>query len=170
MGRSNYLNQGTEVTALRPMQPQGFEKYAEAAILGYAHDNVTAGRWPAEGALAHSRADFEDSLPQGLATPDNYLFDILGNANGPPVGVLWFAVQVRHGLASAFVYDIEIKPEFRRQGHARRAFEALEPIVSAMGLASIGLHVFAQNPGAQALYAQLGYGVTGSNMTKHLSS
>jgi hypothetical protein len=38
----------------------------------------------------------------------------------------------------------------------------------AMVLARIGLHVFGHNPGAQALYAQLGYGVTGLNMAKPL--
>jgi hypothetical protein len=33
---------------------------------------------------------------------------------------------------------------------------------------SIGLHVFGDNLGAHALYAKLGYGVTGINMLKRL--
>ena len=37
-----------------------------------------------------------------------------------------------------------------------------------LGLSAIGLHVFAYNSGSQALYASLGYEVTGSNMRKSL--
>ena len=74
----------------------------------------------------------------------------------------------KNGVRGGYVYDLEVLPEFRRQGHAERAFAALEPIAEKLGLASIGLHVFAHNPGAQALYAKLGYKVTGLNMVKHL--
>ena len=156
------------MTVLSPMRPEAFSPYLQTAIAGYAADNVAAGRWPGDGAIERSRADFESSLPQGLSTPDHFLFEIKDSENGPIVGVIWFAVIARHGIRSAFVYDLEIKAEWRRQGHATRAIQALEPIVSALGLSTIGLHVFAHNVGAQALYASLGYGVTGFNMTKRL--
>ena len=78
--------------------------------------------------------------------------------------------MAKNGLKSAFVYDVEVKSELRRQGYARAAFTALEPIVKALGLSSIGLHVFGHNPGAQALYRSLGYGITGVNMLKQLGS
>ncbi|HCM26166.1 MAG TPA: N-acetyltransferase [Treponema sp.] len=158
------------MTVLAPMRPMAFESYITAAAAAYAEDNVAAGRWPIEGALERSCADLADSLPQGLATPDHYLFEILDGADGPAVGILWFGIVTRHGLRSAFVYDIEIKPEFRRRGHAKRAFEAMEKLVGALGLDSIGLHVFGHNPGAQDLYAKLGYRVTGINMAKKLGS
>jgi RimJ/RimL family protein N-acetyltransferase len=156
------------VTILAPMRPAVYDAYLQAAIADYAEDNVASGRWPREDALERSRSNFEDLLPQGLATPGNYLFEIKATENGPAVGFIWFAVQDRHGIRSAFVYDIEIKSEWRRQGHATRALEALEPRVTALGLSRIGLHVFGHNPGAQALYAKLGYGVTGINMVKSL--
>jgi ribosomal protein S18 acetylase RimI-like enzyme len=156
------------MTTLCPMRAEAFVPYLDAAIVGYAEDNVLSGRWPAEGAVERSRADFLSSLPQGLQTPDNHLFEIKSHEDGPCVGVVWFVVQVRDGLRSAFVYDLEVKAEFRRQGHALRALRALEPLVAALGLSTIGLHVFGQNLGAQALYAKLGYGVTGINMLKHL--
>lgn len=156
------------MTLLSSMRAEAFAPYLEGAIVGYAEDNVLSGRWPAEGAIERSRADLQRSLPQGLDTPDNYLFEIKSSENDAGVGVVWFAVQVRDGLRSAFLYDLEVKAEFRRQGHAIRALKALEPIVAALGLSTIGLHVFGQNLGAQALYAKLGYGVTGINMVKHL--
>jgi ribosomal protein S18 acetylase RimI-like enzyme len=158
------------VTILVPMSAESWPHYLDAAVAGYANDNVDAGRWPAEGALARAQADFDISLPQGLATPDNYLFEIKIAEAGPTIGFLWFAVVQKNGLRSAFVYDVEIKPEFRRQGHAAAAFKALEPLVRKLGLTSIGLHVFAHNPGAQALYRKLGYAVASVNMLKQLGA
>ena len=160
----------TLVTVLAPMRPEAYSAYLEAAIAAYADDNVASGRGPREGALERSRADFADSLPQGLATPDNYLFEIKTEDSGPTIGALWFAVEERHGMRGAFVYDLEIHAEWRRHGHATRAFEALESLVAELGLSSIGLHVFGHNPGAQALYTKLGYGVTGVNMAKNLGA
>jgi len=152
------------------MSEDTFQHYRDAAIAGYAEDNVASGRWPAEGALVRSQADFASSLPQGLETPDNYLYEVKADESGPTVGFIWFAVVDKNGLKSAFVYDVEIKPPFRRQGHAEGAFAALEPLVRALGLSSIGLHVFNHNPGAQALYRKLGYEVTSLNMQKSLAN
>ena len=150
------------------MQPEAFAAYLKAAVAGYAEDNVASGRWPAEGALDRSRADFDDSLPQGLATPDNFLFEIKGEREGLTVGYIWFAVVEKNGIRSAFVYDVEVRPEFRRRGHARAAFKAIEPLVRDLGLSGIGLHVFSHNPRAEALYSSLGYKITGTNMLKVL--
>jgi ribosomal protein S18 acetylase RimI-like enzyme len=155
-------------TVLAAMPAAAYAPYLDAASAAYAQENVDAGRWPAAGALERARADFEALLPQGLATPDHYLFEIRAGEGGPGVGILWFAVVERQGLREAFVYDLEIKPEWRRQGHAERAMRALEPQMAALGVRSIGLHVFGHNIGAQALYARLGYGVTGLNMAKRL--
>ena len=156
------------MTLLTAMRPEFYSHYLQTAVAGYADDNVASGRWPREGALELSRSEFAGLLPQGLATPHNHLFEIKAQANGPTVGSIWFAVEERHGNRKAYVYDVEIKPPWRRQGHATRAFEALEPLVAALGIRSIGLHVFGHNLGAQALYAKLGYGVTGINMVKQL--
>lgn len=158
------------MTVLVPITAEAFSEYLETAIAGYAKDNVDAGRWPEEGALARSHADFRSSLPQGLDTPDNYLFEIKTAQSGPTVGFIWFAIEETHGLRHAFVYDVEVKPAFRRKGHAMAALKAIEPRVRDLGVSSIGLHVFAHNPGAQALYAKLGYGVTSINMRKNLNA
>jgi ribosomal protein S18 acetylase RimI-like enzyme len=131
-----------KVTILVPMSSMIYEQYLDAAIRAYAAENVESGRWPEDGALERSRDDFNNSLPQGLNTPDNYLFEIKSAETGPTVGYIWFAVVEKYGLKSAFVYDVEVKPEFRRQGHARAAFEALEPMVTEFGLSSIGPCMF----------------------------
>lgn len=156
------------MTVLAPMRPEAFEGYVEASVAGYAEDNVAVGRWPAADALARSRDEFASLLPQGLATPDHHLFEILAHEGGPAVGVLWLAIESRHGLRGAFVYDLEVHAPHRRQGHARRALRAAEAFAAALGARTLGLHVFAHNPGAQSLYAQLGFAVTGHNLLKPL--
>lgn len=150
------------------MTAESFTAYVEAAITSYAEDNVAAGRWPPVGAVERSRAEFETLLPHGLDTPDNFLFEILEHENGPLAGYVWYALERKHGSCGAYVYDLEIKPEHRRAGHAYRALKALEPLAAKAGATSIGLNVFAGNVGAQALYTKLGYAPTNFNMYKPL--
>ena len=156
------------MTTLLPMRPERYASYVEAAIAGYARDNVSAGRWPEVGALERSRDDFVSLLPQGLATPEHFLYEILAHDGGPTVGGLHVHIENKHGAVSAYVYDIEIEPAFRRQGHAGRALQALETLAAAAGAGGIGLNVFADNTGAQALYRKLGYVTTNFNMRKPL--
>ena len=156
------------MTTIRPMRSESYTAYVEAAIVGYARENVDAGRWPAMGSLERSRADFESLLPQGLATPENHLYEII-SPDDQVVGFLWVAIERKHGAVSAYIYDLEVKPEFRRRGHAMRALQSLESIAAAAGATSIGLNVFAQNAQAQALYRRLGYVPTNVNMYKPLA-
>jgi len=156
------------MTALVPMEEVAFAAFVETSVTGYADDNVAAGRWTADEALDLSRTEFARLLPQGLSTPNNHLYEIRDHAGGRTVGFLWFATISRGNTKVAYVYQLEVHPEFRRRGHARAAFEAMEALAKAMGLSSIGLHVFGHAPGAQALYSSLGYRVTGINMQKRL--
>ncbi len=64
------------------------------------------------------------------------------------------------------MFNIDIEPAHRRRGHASRAFLALEDELRRLGLSGVALHVFGHNPGAQALYAKLGYRPTNINMFK----
>ena len=157
------------MTALAPMRAEVYPSYLHESAASYAEDNIISGRWPRKGALERSIAEMQRHLPQGLSTPDHHLFEIVATEGRVTVGYLWFAVEERHGMRSAFIYDVEVKDAFRRQGHAKRALQALEQIVASLGLASIGLHVFSQNAGAQALYRELGFAVTGINMCKQIS-
>ena len=165
------------MTLLRAMPAEAYGLYLEEEIAAYAQDKVAVGSWAAEGALERSRAEFATLLPQGLATPDNHLFEILaaddgavvGAVIGTVVGAIWLAIEREHGTVTGYVYNVGIKPEFQRQGHALRAFQGLELLALELGAASIGLHVFGANAAAQALYRKLGFTVTGINMRKSIA-
>jgi len=158
----------TEHDTLQPMTAAGYERFRRESVADYAHEKVTAGQWPAESAASQSEAEFAGLLPQGLATPDHHLFEIIAVASGQAVGHLWFAIETRHGVRMAYVYDLVVHPEHQRRGHATRAFRAMEERVRALNVWRIDLHVFGHNPGAQALYATLGYRVTSVTMAKSL--
>ncbi len=156
------------MTVLLPMRPASFATYVEASVAAYAGDNVRAGRWDKAGAVERSRADFASLLPQGLDTPDNFLFEILEREHGPVVGFAWLALERKHAPVTAYIYNIQIHAAHRRKGHAFRALRALEAKAAAAGAQSIGLNVFAFNVEAQALYRKLGYATTNCNMRKPL--
>lgn len=158
------------MTRLVPMSPDTYAAFVEVSVADYAASSVAAGRWAARDALAQSRAEFDQLLPQGLQTPDHHLYEIRAEPDGPAIGFLWFAEATRGAMKAAYVYQLQIEPAFRRRGHARAAFQALERIVHGLGLASIGLHVFGDNAAANALYRGLGYRVTGLNMLKTLDA
>ena len=145
-----------------------FAAYLEEAIPAYAKGNVESGRWSEAESLALSQQSYAGLLPQGLATPDNYLYAIQDAATHDSVGMVWIAALTHGGKRIAFIYDVLVKPAYQRQGYATRALIALEDEVRVLGLAGIALHVFGHNTGAQALYAKLGYTPTNINMYKAL--
>lgn len=154
------------MTRLVPMRKAAYPRFLDEAVTGYATDNVAAGRWPADEALELSRAEFARLLPAGLETADHRIYEIEDEAGGHVVGFVWLAFVPKGAMKSAYVYQVFVQPEFRRQGHARAALQSLEAIAVSEGASNIGLHVFQHNPGAQALYAFLGYRVNSVNMLK----
>jgi ribosomal protein S18 acetylase RimI-like enzyme len=142
--------------------------YLDEAIPGFAAEKVTSGQWLQEEALELSRKAFRDLLPQGMDTPDNYLYTVQ-DSDGNPVGMLWFGVQNRADKRIAYVYDVSIRPEHRRKGFATSAFLALEEKASTMGFSGIALHVFGFNTEAQLLYSKLGFRPTNISMFKSLA-
>ncbi|MEQ1558555.1 MAG: GNAT family N-acetyltransferase [Methyloglobulus sp.] len=150
------------------MRADYYASYLQLCVTNYAEGNVTSGYWLKEGALERAYVEFEKMLPQGLATPDNYFFEIMSDEGGYPVGFIWFTVKEEHRIRSSWLCYVEIKAEFRRQGYARKAFHEFEVFVAALGVSSIGLHVFSHNNAAQAFYSQIGFVVPGINMVKQL--
>ena len=151
---------------LVPMAENEFEAYLEQTIPEYAADRVRAGHWPAEDALERSRKSYQESLPQGIKTENNYLFRI-HLESGEGIGMIWMKHEAPrpHG----FIFDIMLDEAQRGKGYGKQAMLALEGFATGMGLESIGLHVFAHNVAAMRLYERLGYQVTNQNMVKQLT-
>ena len=153
------------MTTLRPLNDAEFDAWLAATIPSYAADKVATGAWPADEAVELSRQEYAKLLPQGRQTPEQHLYAVVAD-DGQRVGSLWIAEVQRPGKRVAYVFDVTIAPAHRRQGHALRAFQALEGEVVRLGLAGIALHVFGHNTEAQALYAKLGFEPTNINLYK----
>jgi ribosomal protein S18 acetylase RimI-like enzyme len=152
---------------LVPMTQEQYEAWLPSEVAEYAQEHVRTGRWSAAEAVQLSREEHEKLLPRGPATPDHHLWLIVPSADQEPVGMLWMGV-VQTPTRHAFVYNIEIYPQFRRHGYATQAMLRLEEEARRLGAGSIGLHVFGHNTAARPLYEKLGYVPTNINMTKKL--
>lgn len=154
---------------LRAMTDDEYAAWLEETIPAYAADKVASGQWTQEQSLAQSKKEYEELLPQGRQTPDNHLFTIV-DPESKAVGMIWFAVKIKFNARIAYVFDVGVKPERQRQGHACAAFLALEDEVRKLGLSGIALHVFGHNTGAQALYAKLGFAPTNISLFKNVAA
>src|SRR5579872_873826 len=97
--------------------------------------------------LAESKAenDWKQLLPKGLASANQFLYAV-EDESGARVGDLWWARrETQFEGTHAFVYAIEILPEFRGRGYGREAMLLFEDEARAHGLTHLGLNVFGGN-------------------------
>jgi ribosomal protein S18 acetylase RimI-like enzyme len=158
------------MTILEPMPPERFDEFADVASASYAADNAASGRWLDHESEPLARAELGRLLPQKAATPDQHFYEIKSIPAGPVLGFVWLASMPRGSVRVAFVFQLFIYPEHRRQGHARAALVQVEKLAETMGLSGVALNVFGSNSAAQALYRSLGYVVTSLSMHKALNS
>jgi ribosomal protein S18 acetylase RimI-like enzyme len=151
---------------LQAMTESEFTSYCEESIPGYAQEVQRSDGLTDAQALEHARAAWSRILPKGLASPGHSLSWVHDAAAGQRVGHLWLYLDKE--ASKAFVYDIEIRPEFRRRGYAEAALAAAEEFGRKAGANRLELHVFGHNSGAIALYEKLGFATTHRMMSKPL--
>jgi ribosomal protein S18 acetylase RimI-like enzyme len=154
------------MSELVPMTQAEYDVFVEYLIVEYAKDNVRAGYWHESEALEKSRKETEGLLPKGLHTENTHIYTVYDGNQA--VGVIWFKANLDRPTRSGFIFDIEIKEEFRGKGYGKQAMQLIEAKARELGLKSISLHVFASNRMARNLYEGLGYQATSLNMTKPL--
>jgi ribosomal protein S18 acetylase RimI-like enzyme len=92
-------------------------------------------------------------------------------AQATPVACLWLgnAIDQHQGDRHSYVLALYVLPEHRRQGIATALLNTAQTWAKARGDRQIGLQVFADNPGAIALYRKLGFQTHSLWLTKPLS-
>ncbi len=147
---------------LAKMTKKNFDKYLDIAIPEYANDKVAAGTWKKSEAINLAKDSYAKLLPNGVDTPDNFLFSI--TINSELIGMIW----VKNIDKKLFIYDFMINEEHRGQGHGKNSLSLLEIWASEHGIKEIGLHVFAHNKSAYALYKKMGYVETDITMVRKI--
>ncbi|SRR5258706_585192 len=153
---------------LVPMTEAEFAEYLGTAVELYAQAHIQAGDCEPADALELAQADYAMLLPQGLATPDHFLFSVLDETSGARVGMVWFEMRELRAGRSAFIYDFVIRAEHRGKGYGAQTLASVDRTVEKMGATRIGLNVMGHNKVARALYEKHGYEITGIGMTKRL--
>jgi len=154
------------MSKLVPMTQSEFEAFIEHIIPDYASDNVRAGYWSEEEALEKSRKQTMSLLSDGLQTNDHYLYTLYDNDEA--VGMIWLRTELDRPRKSGFIFDVEIKEEFRGRGYGKQAMLLIEEKARELGIKRMGLNVFAYNDVAKNLYERIGYKVSSMNMLKDL--
>jgi ribosomal protein S18 acetylase RimI-like enzyme len=145
---------------LQPMQQEEYDRVLENEIGNYAADHVRNGNWLEEGSLERSRKEFESLLPEGVHTPNQYLWSLMDGDQ--KTGFLWVHVKDHKG----FIYDFLIDEEFRGKGYGKQTLAAMDEKLQSMNVDSVALHVFGDNTAAQELYKKTGFEITGIHMQK----
>jgi len=149
---------------LVPMEQENFKIFLEHGIREYAEDHVRNGNWSAEEALERSKKEFEQLLPDGVNSRDQFLYSIVGETDSNKIGLLWVQVKDQR----AFIYDFFIDEAFRGKGYGKQALIALDKELMSRNVESVALHVFGDNVTAQELYKKMGFQITGIQMKKVL--
>ncbi|GAA3557012.1 GNAT family N-acetyltransferase [Microlunatus spumicola] len=150
----------TGAVSVRPLTEDELGPWREAQVQAYAQDNLLRSGGDLERALARSRAEFAEVLPDGLRTRDTSIIVLSardGAGREERVGHLWVAHHVEPG--TSFVYDVEVAPEHRGRGFGRAAMVVADRLARAAGDERVALHVFGGNATARRLYLSHGYAV-----------
>jgi GNAT superfamily N-acetyltransferase len=151
---------------LEPMTRGQYDAYRAQAEDDYAASIVSSGAMPVEEARTKAAADFDKNLPDGFDTEGHRFWTAYDGDDA--VGMLWLHITSSSEGLTAFGYDFSVREDLRRTGYGRAILLAAEQECRALGVVSVGLHVFGDNLGAQSLYEQMGFTVTSMMMRRRL--
>jgi len=150
---------------VRQLREDEYDAFIARAMAFYVDDMVRAG---IERDVAQAKADKDlpQLLPDGLATPDHFMYAI--EHDGRFAGYLWLCNRDGELGHSLFVYAVEIDDELRGRGLGRAAMVFAEQEAQRLGIAKVALNVFGGNAAARHLYLSLGYEETAVHMEKRV--
>jgi GNAT superfamily N-acetyltransferase len=152
---------------LEAMSDQDFAAFIRKSVPEYAYDQMHAGNWTAEEAAGRARAEFQQMLPNGQQTSNQYL-KVVMDEQGHKVGMLWYFVDVSQTLKKAFLIDFFIFPEGRHKGYEAEALALFEQDARSNGATRVELQVFTHKTDDVALYQNNGYQQTSVFFAKNL--
>jgi len=147
-----------------------YDSWYRFAVKYTAADLAKAGNADEEHALESISKQFNEALPKGLDTPEQYVRSIVDASTGQKVGVIWYGTARGRPPDLLFLSELWVKEEFRGKGYGTTSLALLEEKARQLGKARIGLHVFGHNLRAQKLYQSAGYVATNISMAKNLQS
>jgi ribosomal protein S18 acetylase RimI-like enzyme len=146
---------------LQKMTDDNFQMWNSNIWAAYKSELMQSGVSEADADKDIER-NLKETMPDGKPTPNQFFFDVMQDLIH--VGSVWLSTE----KGEWYIYDIEVKPEFRGQGLGRKTMQAIETYVRSSGGSKIGLAVFGFNDVARKLYLSEGYEITRLFMEKKL--
>ena len=139
------------------MSAEAYLSFKTCSITDYAEDLAKGKGLRREEALAAAERDFDQQLPLGPDTPDQFLMTITDPSNASEVGWIWFSYESENDIRQVWLNDFLIYEPARRKGYATAALAEMERMAKNDGCAVCSLFVWDHNPAGYALYERCGY-------------
>ncbi|MDA0782121.1 MAG: GNAT family N-acetyltransferase [Rickettsiales bacterium] len=153
----------TDSICVSSMDKSHYRSFSKRVIKEYAHKMVGGGKWNENGSNDKSAKVFNEILPDGLKSENNYLF-VIKDKECSIIGDLW--LQKRgNNLHIVSIYINETK---RNTGVGTNVAVWLEKWAGENGFDSITLYVFDANKSAKRFYTKLGFTEYDNGMRKNI--
>jgi ribosomal protein S18 acetylase RimI-like enzyme len=151
---------------LEIMNDAQFGAFFDDLMPSYAAERALADHVSLDVARRHVVDQIAGLLPHGRLSEGHSFLCIVRSGSAAWLGSVWYMME--NSVRQAFLYNITVFPEHRRQGIASVALAQVEERVRLAGYGILGLNVFAHNAGAAALYRKLGFTAVSHYMNKTL--
>ncbi len=150
---------------LSKMTSSQFSTYLNSAVADYAKDKIEAGTWLKKEALSLAEKTFNSLLPEGIHTPNHYLFTI--SLDKKIIGFIWLNFVPENQL-NAFIYDFIVFDDYQGFGYGQETMREIEIIAKKLGAKQLSLHVFGHNQRALHVYEKVGFHITDYSLSKNI--
>ncbi len=137
----------------REMNDDEFDKFCKFSILDYSQDLIKSGACNEENALDCTKKEFNEILPQGKDTANNFIY-VMENTQNEYIGYIWYEKCSEN---EGFICDFLILEKFRKKGYGKQTLILLENQAKEKKINRLSLSVFKFNEPAFSLYNCLGY-------------
>ncbi|GGB21891.1 GNAT family N-acetyltransferase [Agarivorans gilvus] len=155
---------------LREMRLEEFPAYRDYFIDDYSKEISENYGHSMDVAIQLAETELNCCFPNGVETAAHSLLCIEITVNHKPqlLGYLWHSPNQND--SATFIYDFYISSEYRGLGYGTQVISELEKQLLAQGIKQIKLRVAYHNERALKLYKELGFAITGFNLSKQLAS
>jgi len=161
----------------RPMTESEYERDIKGSLEDYIKDisvyEEEFQKQMQKSPREFAEQQFNDSLPSGVNSPDNYFWIMIDTETNEEVGFLWFTVIPDRNLC--LLSYIKVLEDRRGKGYGTEMLHYLEFYVAKNHpkIDKLYLHVFKHNPRAKKLYETQGFKIfyesfEGDNLIKEI--
>jgi len=153
---------------IRKIKNQEFQEYKNYFIEDYGNEIEKNYGHSSTVSQAIAQKELEESFPKDIISDTNKLMCIetIHNDIKVPLGYIWYTLQPSN--KTAFICDFYIFMEHRSKGYGKATIEVLEKMLVENDIEQIKLRVAYYNERALNLYKEIGFNITGFNMSKKI--